>query len=167
MMRPEIKACSIIGLLILSLGLILLGCEEKDPNAPKPKPPKATIEVQLEQTLDAVTVVVIYRNPSHTNMEYPVTLKTREELDAYQEQVRFLSEKLTEAQNEWEKKAPLPALHVEPESSSAQLAESEEDYEFDESVWGPGPSEDMWAPPEEDDDIWAPKEKVTWFEGNR
>ena len=135
--------------LICILLLGLAGCEVPTNN-------KDAIEVDLQQTVDKVKVVITYTHNDSIG-SFIVNLESQEELDAYKEQAKFLVEKLEEAQNQWEEKCPLPALHV-PSESSGQMAESEEDYEFDESVWGPGPSDDMWYPEEPE------SPKVTWFQ---
>jgi len=119
-------------------------------------PQKATIKVDLQETTNAVKVVVTYTEKNVLS-EWTVTLESQEELDAYKEEAKFLVEKLEEAQNQWEEKAPIPTLHV-PSDSPEQMVESEE--EFDESVWGPGPSDDMWYPEEEE------SPQVTWFQGD-
>jgi hypothetical protein len=145
---------------VLLLGLV--GCEPVG---------ESTIEIDLQQTVDKVKVVITFTD-NETYGSFVVNLNSREEIDAYQEQVKFLMEKLEEAQNQWEEKSPLLTLHT----SSSQIVESKECYEFDESVWGPGPSDDMWKPeipkesvwgPGPSDDMWETESpKVSWFQND-
>jgi hypothetical protein len=89
----------------------LTGCEasvtvESEPSKPEPEPlPKTAITVKTEQSIDSVNVEVIIANENGYNSY--IHLKGQEEIDHFKEQAQFLVDKLEEAQNQWEKMAPL------------------------------------------------------------
>jgi hypothetical protein len=89
----------------------LTGCEAKvtieGESVPEPEPPKpkAAITVKTEQTIDSVNVEIVIANENGFNSY--VNLEGRNEIDHFKEQAQFLVDKLEEAQNQWEKMAPL------------------------------------------------------------